>query len=72
MEVLMIDIDFLRTHAHLYRQAILAKGIPLDLDRLLAVDRERRQADAHVNRLRAERNRMTYRKGAGPSRSQVE
>ena len=55
----MIDLEFLRNHADLYRRAIITKRVQLNLDELLAVDAERRQIATEVNGLRAERNRIT-------------
>ncbi len=55
----MLDIKFIREHADLVKEGARKKRIPIDLDRLLALDEERRKLLAEVESLRAERNRRS-------------
>jgi seryl-tRNA synthetase len=52
----MIDIDNIRQDPDLYRRAIAAKQIPLDLERLLQIDEQRRAIKSEVDGLRHKRN----------------
>ena len=53
----MLDLKFIRENPEKVRQGMKAKGISLDLDRLLALDQERRKLLQEVERLKQERNR---------------
>jgi seryl-tRNA synthetase len=53
----MIDIEKIRKNPDLFRNAIRNKGIPLDFDRLLQVDKERKELISIVEQLRQKRNR---------------
>ena len=55
----MIDIEQIRRAPELFRVAIRTKRVPLDLDRLLVLDEERRDMASTVNRLREKRNRLS-------------
>lgn len=57
----MIDIERIRQEPDLYRRAIAVKRVPLDLDRLLEVDKARRALEDQVNKMRHERNKLTDR-----------
>lgn len=53
----MLDIKFIRENPELLRRAIELKGSDLDLDELLAVDRELLAARRETEEVQAERNR---------------
>lgn len=53
----MLDLKFIRENPDLVRRGIEAKGGALDLDRLLALDEERRKRLQEVESLKQERNR---------------
>jgi seryl-tRNA synthetase len=53
----MIDIKFIRTDPDRVRRAIEAKGDPVDLERILELDRQIRQSLQVVESKKAERNR---------------
>ena len=55
----MLDLAFIREHPDLVRRTIREKGDRADLDRLLALDAERRKALAEFESLRAEQNRVS-------------
>lgn len=55
----MIDIGELRENPDAFKEAIVNKGIDLDLDQLLDVDARRRTLGREVNELREQRNRIT-------------
>ncbi|WP_221184918.1 serine--tRNA ligase [Sphingomicrobium lutaoense] len=52
-------MDFIKAHPDRVKQAIIDKGVTLDLDRFLALDEELRAAKTEVDALRAERNRIS-------------
>ncbi|ADV68158.1 serine--tRNA ligase [Deinococcus maricopensis] len=52
----MLDLKFIRDNADTVRHAIQVKGVPLDLDELLRVDRELVELRARLETLQAERN----------------
>lgn len=53
----MLDIRFIRQNTDLVKQAAAQKNIPLDLNRLLAVDDERRKLQKRIDDLKAEQGR---------------
>jgi seryl-tRNA synthetase len=55
----MLDIQFIRQNADQVRAAIRNKGLSLDLDDLLAVDRERREATTELEHKRARKNELS-------------
>jgi seryl-tRNA synthetase len=55
----MLDIDFIRTHADLVKSAVRRKGFEVDIDRLLAVDAERRAGIVAVDTARQERKTLS-------------
>jgi seryl-tRNA synthetase len=57
----MLDIRFIRQHPDLVKAGAAKKHIPVDIDRLLEVDEERRALLAQVDALRAERNAASGR-----------
>ncbi len=60
----MIDLKQLRENPDRFRQGAKAKGVTVDIDRLVALDAEKRGATAEREKLRAEQNRLS--KEAGP------
>ena len=57
----MLDIKFIRENPDLIRQAGQKKRLEFDVDRLIAVDEERRKVLAEVEDLRAKQNRASDR-----------
>jgi seryl-tRNA synthetase len=54
----MLDIGFIRQNAEVVRAAIANKRIGVDLDALLATDRERREIIARLDAVRARKNQI--------------
>lgn len=59
----MLDLKFVRSNPDVVRQALAAKGVSVDLDRLLALDVERRQILTEVEQLKARRNQVSKQVG---------
>lgn len=59
----MFDLKYIRAHSDLVREAIRAKGEKADLDRILALDAQRRALLVEVEQLKAERNRTSQEIG---------
>lgn len=59
----MLDLKFVRTNPDVVRQALINKGVSVDLDRILALDVERRQGLAEVEQLKARRNQVSKQVG---------
>ncbi len=55
----MLDIDFIRGHADEVKRAVTRKRFDVDVDRLLALDAERRAAIVEVDGLRQKRNELS-------------
>jgi seryl-tRNA synthetase len=55
----MLDIQFIRQNSQQVRDAIKNKGLDWDLDELLEVDRERREATRALEQQRARRNELS-------------
>jgi len=55
----MLDIQFIRQNADQVRAAITNKRLELDLDELLAADRERREATTTLEQKRARKNELS-------------
>jgi seryl-tRNA synthetase len=55
----MLDIQFIRTCADQVRAAIRNKGLDLDLDQLLAVDKQRRDGTTLLEQRRARKNELS-------------
>jgi seryl-tRNA synthetase len=55
----MLDIQFIRQNADQVRAAIANKRLTLDLDELLAVDKERREATTRLEQRRARKNELS-------------
>lgn len=59
----MLDIKYIRDNTDAVRKAICDKGLPCDLDRLLAVDDRRRQIQQEADALRARSNELSSQIG---------
>lgn len=59
----MLDLKFVRTNPEIIRQTLANKGVDVDLDRLLALDVERRQILTEVEALKARRNDVSRQVG---------
>jgi seryl-tRNA synthetase len=55
----MLDIQFIRQNPDIVRAAIVNKGFDLDLDELLAADKERRETTTALEQKRARRNELS-------------
>ena len=55
----MVDITFIRENTNVIKKASTDKLIPVDIDRLLALDSSLRELTTKIDTLRAERNRMS-------------
>ena len=55
----MLNIAFIRENPEVVKQATLNKGMPVDIDRLLALDASLREALKGIDALRMERNRLS-------------
>jgi hypothetical protein len=55
----MLDIGYISAHADEVKRAVARKRFDVDIDRLLALDAERRADLAAVNRLRQKRNELS-------------
>ncbi|MDD4610998.1 MAG: serine--tRNA ligase, partial [Patescibacteria group bacterium] len=69
----MLDIKFIRDNAKKIKEAAKNKNIKIDIDRLMALDEEKREAQAEIENLRARRNELAESaKGKKPSDEQIE
>ena len=57
----MIDIAFIRENPAVIKKAAADKMIPVDIDRLLALDASLRELTTKIDALRSERNRISKR-----------
>ena len=55
----MLDIEFIRENPDLVKRAAAAKGFAVDLDRLIALDMQRRELMKNTNNLRERLNRLS-------------
>ena len=55
----MVDITFIRENTNVIKKASADKLIPVDIDRLLALDSSLRELTTKIDALRAERNRIS-------------
>src|ERR1700689_5048247 len=55
----MLDIQFIRSQPDLVRGAIKNKGFDLDLDALLAIDKQRRETMTLLEQRRARKNELS-------------
>ena len=65
----MIDLKLLRDDPDRFKDGARKKGMPVDIDRILDLDRRRREALSEQETLRAEQNRLA--KEAGPKMGQL-
>lgn len=59
----MLDLKFVRQNPEVVRQALVNKGVEVDLDRILSLDLERRQILTEVEQLKAKRNDVSKQVG---------
>ncbi len=59
----MIDIKLLRENIHTVKEALQKRGVDVDADKLLEIDKKRRQLIQEVDDLRAQRNEISKQKG---------
>ena len=55
----MLNIAFIRENPEVVKQAAINKGMPVDVDMLLALDTSLREASKSIDTLRTERNRLS-------------
>ena len=68
----MLDIKFIRENPKIVKEAVKNKNINLDVDKLLKLDRVRRETQTKIDELRAERNKVAQAVKAGkPTKEQV-
>lgn len=63
----MLDIHFIRNHAHIIKEAARKKRVDVDIDELLRVDDTRREVLQKVESLRAEQNEASKHIATAPS-----
>ena len=61
----MLDIKFIREHEKELKAAIENKGISLNLDDLLSVDKQRSALIQEIDELREQKNKRRGKKGKG-------
>ena len=54
----MIDIKFIRENKEKVKKGVLAKGVKVDIDKLLKIDNKRRELIKEVEGLKAEKNKL--------------
>jgi seryl-tRNA synthetase len=59
----LLDIKFIRENVEIVKKAVTNKGDKADIDRIIALDIERRQILQDVEELRGERNRSSKKIG---------
>jgi len=68
----MLDIKFIRENVKQVKEAAKNKNIQVDIDELLKLDEERREAQIKIDELRAERNELASSVKSGkPSAEQI-
>ncbi|HEY0010824.1 MAG TPA: serine--tRNA ligase [Candidatus Paceibacterota bacterium] len=69
----MLDIHFIRENADIVKAGAAKKKVEVDIDRLLAVDDERKLVRTQMDEKKAEQNRMsgTIQRASGPERDQL-
>lgn len=69
----MLDIKFIRENTAKVKGAVKNKNIDLDIDKLLAVDDERKASQSKIDNLRAERNTLAAKAKSGkPAKEDIE
>ncbi|BAW00885.1 seryl-tRNA synthetase [Thermus thermophilus] len=64
----MVDPKALRQNPEVYREAIRLKGVALDLEALLALDREVQELKGRLQEVQTERNRVAKEVPKAPRR----
>jgi seryl-tRNA synthetase len=59
----MIDIKLLRENIEVIKNTLQKRGVVIDVDNLLSLDKEKREIIQEVENLRAQRNEISSRKG---------
>lgn len=59
----MLDLKYVRNNPDEVRHALVNKGVAVDLDRVLELDKERRQTLSEVEQLKARRNEVSKQVG---------
>jgi len=68
----MLDIQFIRENTQQVKENAKSKNIKVDVDKILAADEERRELLQQIEKLRAERNKLSESsKGQMPSDRQI-
>jgi len=69
----MLDISFIRENTDIVKDAAKKKGVEVDIDRLLAVDEERKHIRQQMDLKKAEQNRMsaTIQRAQGDERTSL-
>jgi seryl-tRNA synthetase len=62
----MLDLDFIREHPERVAEAARQKGVEVNVEKILDLDRRRRRLIAEVDERRRERNRLSRLMKAGP------
>lgn len=60
----MLDIKLIRQNPEIVREALINKGVKVDLDQIIALDVQRRQILQEVEQLKAKRNEVSKQVGA--------
>lgn len=68
----MLDIDFIRAHGEVVRQAAKHKQAPVDVDRLLELDERRRALLQQLEAVAAQRNSLAQRRHSRPDAAALE
>jgi seryl-tRNA synthetase len=69
----MLDIRFIRENAELVKEKSKQKGYSVDVDKLLELDKQRREVMGDIEIIRAERNKLAdSSKGQAPSTAVIE
>ena len=55
----MLDVKLLRDNLNEVKQRIATRGVVIDWDEFVSLDRERREALAHIERLKEKKNRLS-------------
>lgn len=68
----MLDIAFVRENYEVVKKAVEAKGFVVDVDKLLELDKERRDLLGQAEHVRSERNRLAKQTTNKPSTDDIE
>jgi len=67
----MIDINFLRENPQLFQKAAENKGVNIDIDHILEIDKKHRELSISVQKFREERNILTQSMKGKPTSEQI-